>query len=122
MEQYWNSTGCRILSSILVVAALGCGGQSSTGGIATPDISDAESVDSTIPTSDGGSLPSGDEGTGQQRVLSVVLDGDGAGRVVSTPPGIDCGTSCSASFSTRAVALKATPADGSVSKVLRVAQ
>lgn len=46
--------------------------------------------------------------------LVVVRAGSGAGTVTSTPTGITCGTSCSATFvSGTAVALTATPAAGS---------
>ena len=45
------------------------------------------------------------------RLITVSLVGAGSGRVVSTPPGIDCGTTCSAMF-TGAVTLTAIPDDG----------
>ena len=49
------------------------------------------------------------------RTLTVVRDGTGAGSVVSTPTGINCGTTCSASFTTNAVVtLTATAAAGSL--------
>jgi hypothetical protein len=44
------------------------------------------------------------------RRITVSLVGAGSGRVVSTPPGIDCGTTCSAMF-TGAVTLTAIPDD-----------
>lgn len=44
------------------------------------------------------------------RVVSVVMAGSGTGRVISNPPGIDCGTTCSARFAVGAnVTLTATP-------------
>jgi uncharacterized repeat protein (TIGR02543 family) len=46
--------------------------------------------------------------------LSVVDEGNGSGSVTSLPPGIDCGPTCSAEFSSRTeVLLTATPASGS---------
>jgi len=50
----------------------------------------------------------------QRRTLLVSRAGDGTGTVTSTPPGIDCGSTCSASFVTgTVVVLTATPAAGS---------
>lgn len=47
-------------------------------------------------------------------VLTVNLLGAGRGRVVSIPPGIDCGTSCSAAFpGGTAITLRARPENGS---------
>src|SRR5262249_37898443 len=47
-------------------------------------------------------------------VLSVNTSGSGSGVVTSTPPGINCGASCSASFvSGTVVTLTASPAAGS---------
>jgi hypothetical protein len=47
-------------------------------------------------------------------VLSVALAGSGSGRVVSTPPGVDCGTTCAAAFAEGTVVhLSAQPASGS---------
>jgi hypothetical protein len=49
-----------------------------------------------------------------QHALSVALAGNGSGHVDSSPAGIDCGTTCSASFDEGAsVTLSAQPADGS---------
>jgi hypothetical protein len=46
--------------------------------------------------------------------LSVLLAGSGSGTVTSNPTGIDCGTSCSASFAAGTVViLTASPASGS---------
>jgi uncharacterized repeat protein (TIGR03803 family) len=46
--------------------------------------------------------------------LTVTKGGSGAGRVTSSPPGINCGTACSANFgSGTVVKLRATPASGS---------
>jgi hypothetical protein len=53
--------------------------------------------------------------TGTARLrLSVALAGGGAGRVVSSPPGIDCGsgTTCSALFDPGTVALQASTENG----------
>ena len=48
------------------------------------------------------------------RTLTVTRAGTGVGTVTSAPPGIDCGTSCTATFATGAsVALTAAAADGS---------
>ena len=50
----------------------------------------------------------------QQRVLSVSRTGSGSGNVTSSPAGIDCGSTCSASFPNDSMAaLTATPAAGS---------
>src|SRR5262249_41221375 len=51
-------------------------------------------------------------GTGLRRI-SVYRPGGGSGRVTSTPPGIDCGTTCSGVF-LRDVTLTAVADDGSV--------
>ena len=49
-----------------------------------------------------------------QHVLSVALAGSGSGHVVSTPAGVDCGTTCAASFAEGTVVhLSAQPASGS---------
>lgn len=46
--------------------------------------------------------------------LTVILDGDGSGEVVSSPPGIDCGTDCSEAYPEgEQVTLTATPDAGS---------
>ena len=51
---------------------------------------------------------------GAQR-LTVTGDGVGAGSVISSPGGIDCGATCTAAFATNSVVtLTATPANGSV--------
>jgi hypothetical protein len=50
----------------------------------------------------------------RQRPVTVSLAGGGSGVVTSSPAGIDCGPTCSASFAQgSAVLLRATPADGS---------
>jgi hypothetical protein len=47
-------------------------------------------------------------------VLTIGSTGTGAGKITSTPAGIDCGTTCSASFASGAsVVLRATPDSGS---------
>jgi len=47
-------------------------------------------------------------------VLQIVRNGDGGGTVTSSPPGINCGSTCSAIFSSgQTVFLTATPASGS---------
>ncbi len=46
--------------------------------------------------------------------LSISKDGDGSGVVTSNPSGIDCGATCSASFTGIPVILTATPVSGSV--------
>ena len=46
--------------------------------------------------------------------LTVGLSGNGAGSVASSPPGVDCGVTCTAGFERgTVVTLTATPADGS---------
>jgi hypothetical protein len=48
-------------------------------------------------------------------LLTVSRSGNGAGAVTSTPPGVDCGATCAASFATGStVALAAAPATGSL--------
>ena len=47
------------------------------------------------------------------RTLAVSKNGSGSGSVSSSPAGIDCGGTCSASFATTPVTLTATPAVGS---------
>lgn len=57
--------------------------------------------------------PDGGPVTAQQTIV-VSREGDGTGRVQSTPPGIDCGSTCSGLFPVSpAVHLVATPAPGS---------
>ena len=47
--------------------------------------------------------------------LSLVREGTGSGTVTSSPPGIDCGATCSASYDRNTpVTLTATPATGSI--------
>jgi photosystem II stability/assembly factor-like uncharacterized protein len=50
---------------------------------------------------------------GSQSTLTVSKLGSGSGTITSSPPGISCGTTCSASFSTQIVTLTAAPASGS---------
>ena len=53
--------------------------------------------------------------TAQAWSLAVIkADATGGGTVVSNPPGIVCGRTCSASFGKNAVVLTSTPAQGSV--------
>ena len=66
----------------------------------------ASDPNSSSPSSSGGPTESSSQ-------LSVSLAGVGAGTVTSDPPGIDCGSSCSASFTNgTAVTLTATAKDG----------
>ncbi|NCA70073.1 MAG: hypothetical protein EOM91_08190 [Sphingobacteriia bacterium] len=47
--------------------------------------------------------------------LSIIKTGEGDGSVISSPPGIDCGDTCSADFiSGTSVTLNASPAEGSI--------
>ncbi len=56
---------------------------------------------------DGGAIPT-------SHTLSVVQEGSGSGTVTSNPAGINCGTSCAASFTPgTTVSLAASPASGS---------
>ena len=49
------------------------------------------------------------------RTLSVVMDGTGGGAVASSPPGIDCGTTCTADYpDDTGVTLSASPSEGSI--------
>jgi DNA-binding beta-propeller fold protein YncE len=67
----------------------------------------ANTGSSNVSVIDGGAIPT-------SRTLSVVLEGSGNGTVTSNPTGIDCGTSCAASFSPgTTVSLAASPASGS---------
>ena len=53
--------------------------------------------------------------TRRQPALTIAKTGDGAGNVKSSPAGIDCGASCSATFpNPTQVTLTATPASGSL--------
>jgi hypothetical protein len=45
----------------------------------------------------------------QNPVLTVIISGTGSGTVTSIPPGINCGSVCSASFARDTVVLTATP-------------
>lgn len=47
------------------------------------------------------------------KTLTVEKAGEGTGTVISDPPGIDCGDTCSADFVSTSVTLTATPDDGS---------
>ena len=61
----------------------------------------------TVTVIDGGATPT-------SHVLSVVLEGSGSGTVTSNPAGINCGTSCAASFTPgTTVSLAASSASGS---------
>ena len=63
----------------------------------------------------GGGGPGGGGGGGASYVVTVAKSGVGSGSVSSSPTGISCGTTCSASFSSGAsVILTAVPASGSV--------
>jgi sugar lactone lactonase YvrE len=54
-------------------------------------------------------------GTWPDATLSIAKSGDGSGSVVSNPAGVDCGTSCSASFASgTSVTLMATPTSGCI--------
>jgi len=56
----------------------------------------------------------GNTNTGTSNTVTVAPSGTGSGTVVSSPAGINCGASCSASFpSGTSVTLTATPASGS---------
>jgi hypothetical protein len=66
-----------------------------------------QSASMTVSASPGGTAASSLKGTGTG-TLSVSTPGGGSGRVVSVPAGIDCGGSCSASFSATPVTLTAT--------------
>ncbi len=70
--------------------------------------------------SDSGGVDGGDDAGGndvvspQTETLTVTLAGNGAGKVASNLPGIDCGTACTAQFAVGAsVILTATPSTGS---------
>ncbi len=74
-------------SALLLAALIACGGSSNSG---NPD------------------------GGGTKYLLSISLAGSGSGKVTSTQPGIDCGSTCSASFDQgSSVALTATATSGS---------
>ncbi len=66
-------------------------------------------------TSNGGNLTRPTSGTGTATfTLTVTKSGGGVGTVTSTPVGINCGPTCSASFTSgTSVTLTATPAPGS---------
>src|SRR5262245_17271569 len=71
----------RICFSLAILA--GC----SSVKLELPDATAADSPDAGGPDA---ALPDG--------VVAVTLDGDGGGRVVSSPDGLDCGDLCEASF------------------------
>jgi len=58
----------------------------------------APAADAGPPDGGGGLSPDAGSGT---RTITVILRGTGSGRVISTPAGIDCGATCSASFDSR---------------------
>jgi DNA-binding beta-propeller fold protein YncE len=67
----------------------------------------ANTGSSNVTVIDGGAIPT-------SHTLSVVQEGSGSGTVTSNPTGINCGTSCAASFSPgTTVSLAASPAPGS---------
>jgi YVTN family beta-propeller protein len=67
----------------------------------------ANTGSSNVSVIDGGAIPT-------SHTLSVVQEGSGSGTVTSNPTGINCGTSCAASFSPgTTVSLAASPAPGS---------
>ena len=67
----------------------------------------ANTGSSNVTVIDGGAIPT-------SHTLSVVQEGSGSGTVTSTPTGINCGTSCAASFTSgTTVSLAASPASGS---------
>jgi hypothetical protein len=76
----------------------------------TADSADADSADSEDgPASDGAPTDAVDGAVGRP-VITVTLAGNGAGVVTSNPAGIDCGTTCTASFDYgQNVTLTATP-------------
>jgi DNA-binding beta-propeller fold protein YncE len=52
--------------------------------------------------------------TATSHMLSILLAGNGSGTITSSPAGINCGTSCTASFASgMAISLTASPASGS---------
>jgi DNA-binding beta-propeller fold protein YncE len=67
----------------------------------------ANTGSSNVSVIDGSAIPT-------SHTLSVVLEGGGSGTVTSSPTGIDCGTSCAASFTPwTTVSLAASAASGS---------
>jgi hypothetical protein len=86
---------------------LACGG-SATG------TSDADRGQQGGSEAGGPDASSGEDATSQGlTVLAVTLMGDGKGAVRSDPSGIDCGTTCAATFAVKAVHLTAIPSSGS---------
>src|SRR5689334_8119999 len=91
------TVGC--LVSLFLLA--GCGGPSKN--------SDPPNHDDAGPDH-----PPDDHPSSSAVVLTVGLDGDGRGRVTSSPDGISCGEQCTASFAPGTlVVLTAKPAAGS---------
>ncbi len=111
--------GGRDLGDFYVVNDL-CSGRSLTPGTSClievtvrPSAVGARQASLSIPSTEPGSprvLPL--LATGEANQLTVQRTGSGSGRVVSQPPGIDCGATCSASF-TAPVTLEATADPGS---------
>lgn len=84
-------------------------------GIAARSATDVWAAGSSIPSGDSSSqtLVERDNGT-QPKKLTVAKAGAGSGTVISSPAGIDCGSTCSFSFaSDTQVVLTATAASGS---------
>jgi hypothetical protein len=76
-----------------------------------PDTVGSKATSLTINGGPAGAVAVSLGGTGTAR-LTVEVAGRTAGRVRSTPAGIDCGDQCSASFSTPSVMLEMTPGTG----------
>jgi hypothetical protein len=98
-----------LVIGLSVVCLVACGTDSSNGGSGSnqppPDAG-------TPPPPDAGTPPPQDGGTPQAFNLQVQIQG-GQGSVTSSPAGIDCGATCSATFAAgTSVLLTATPASG----------
>ncbi|MBI5543530.1 MAG: hypothetical protein HY901_06545 [Deltaproteobacteria bacterium] len=83
-----------------------------------PDVGHAEldagGPDAARPDAAAADVGSADSG-GPTCAVTIAIEGDGAGHVTSTPPGIDCPASCAAAFpgAQTEVDVTATPAGGS---------
>jgi plastocyanin len=95
---------------VLAAISLACGGSGSEPvtppDSGTPSQPDAGAPNSGTPdagtpdagTPDSGTPDAGAPDAGDRFVLTLTRSGNGSGAVVSSPPGLDCGTLCSASF------------------------
>jgi len=83
-----------------------------------PDTGDANAVDIGAKPGDAAAsrVDSGGDAPASGLLLTVTILGGGIGTVTSSPPGIQCGSTCSAAFATSPVVLSARTTNGSDSR------